>query len=553
MRLPDHYGYGALFAYSGVDGENFHGRDFVAVTMPSPVTLRFDANVPVTLSAPLPGGAAFTCVLSDLIIAEGFTAAFADGETVIGCSSVPPAVAAGEGGARKTDGDLTLISADGFVYALALSGERFAFCRAGNEPDARSKALRALALDLSARVDEILGYYRRLPPCPRPEYERLYYKCLAVNRVNVYSPQNGVPCRYTTPDRLPHRHMWLWDSMFHAMAIVRYDPALAKDAVRAVLACQRADGFIPHMMKSRADVSSITQPTVVAWALYEIYRRDGDLAFLRETAPAAAAFLRWFAENRDQNRNSVQEWYMNFDSVRCRCDESGMDNSPRFDVTEPVDAIDAVSFFVHDCLCLSGIFTILGDKTQASEFAARAKASADAANALLWDESVGAYTDRTLSGRLTGVLTPSSFLPMFAGFCPPRRAERLVRLLKDPEKFASPFPIPSVTRDDPAYGSDMWRGGVWLNYNYMVSAGLRRCGYEKEARALLEKTLECVNRRFLSTGAVFEFYDPEDKTDPWFLHRKGEQPTPPDYRVKMHAITDYNWSASFLLLMLFGD
>ena len=43
MRLPNHYNYGSLFAYSGIDGENLHKDDFVGMLMHQPVSVRFDA------------------------------------------------------------------------------------------------------------------------------------------------------------------------------------------------------------------------------------------------------------------------------------------------------------------------------------------------------------------------------------------------------------------------------------------------------------------------------------------------------------------------------
>ena len=101
-----------------------------------------------------------------------------------------------------------------------------------------------------------------------------------------------------------------------------------------------------------------------------------------------------------------------------------------------------------------------------------------------------------------------------------------------------------------ADGDDMWRGGVWLNYNYFLICGLRRYGYDALATSIKEKTLSAVNRWFEETGQIFEFYDPGDQTAPWRLNRKGPQPRVPDYRARYHAITDFNWSACFTLLLI---
>lgn len=552
MNLPGKYAYGCLFGMSGVDGVNNHADDFCGMLMPCPVTVRFDADISVSLHIPVDSETEFDYVLGDIIRAGGILLTFADCNTVIGRSeSVPEIYADGADpyAIRKTQ----IIAANDYYYALAADGDAFALYRAKSENEAVRGAKSALQIDIEAIEQSRLDYYRRMPPCPAKEYERLYYKCLSVNRVNVYSPQDGIDCRFTTPDRLPHRHMWLWDSMFHAMAISQYDTLLAKEAILAVLQCQRPDGFIPHMMKSREDIFGITQPQVIAWAVLTVFKKDSDIEFLRRCAPAIARFLDWFIINRDKNGNGLLEWDMNFDSGNCRCDESGMDNSPRFDVDEPLDAIDCSVFMAHDCACLAEIFRLTGDTGESEKYARIADETGKKINDMLWDEEQGIYCDRTLSGKLTGVLTCSSFLPMFAGICPPERAERMIKLLEDETKFGTEFPVPSIAHDHPLYGADMWRGCVWINYNYFIIRGLMRYGYNEKAKTLARITLEKANRWFKETGNIFEFYDADDKTAPWHLNRKGKQPETPDYRVKMHAITDYNWTASFLELIIAGE
>ncbi len=549
MKFPDFYGYGQLFAFSGIDGENSHDEDFAGMLMPGKISIRFEAPDAVTLSLPC-ADKEIDALFSDVIIAGDIKLLFYDRKTVLGFYAGNARIFSESGAQVTSEGGCSILEADGFCYCLLTQGGRFAFCRENSRALAIEFAKKKIGADIDCICEKRLDYYRRMTPCQYPEYEKLYYKCLSVNKVNVYSPQGGIDCRATTPDRLPHRHIWLWDSMFHAMAIAGYDTALAKDSIKAVLQCQREDGFIPHMIMSRADVSAITQPQVIASAVLSVYRKDSDTGFLSYCADKIAAFLIWFTENRDLNRNGLFEWKTDFANTRCRCDESGMDNSPRFDTTETLDAIDCSCFMAYDCRCLAEIYSILGEKEKSARFEALADETAKRINELLWDEETGAYTDRAFSGKTTGVLTCSSFLPLYAGICSEERAAKLVSLLRDKEKFASEMPVPSIARDNPLYGADMWRGCVWLNYNYFIISGLKRYGYEDLARSLAKTTLEKVNKWFELTGNIFEFYDAEDKTMPLYLNRKGPQPETPDYRIKYHAITDYNWSASFILMLL---
>ena len=118
---------------------------------------------------------------------------------------------------------------------------------------------------------ERLAYFENLPKCKISKYEKLYYKCLSVNKENVYSAEGEIPCRWTTPDRIPHRFMWLWDSAFHAMAFAEYNVEMAKDCIRSVLSMQEEDGFIANMMGIYGGFSNVLQPQVLAWATWKIY------------------------------------------------------------------------------------------------------------------------------------------------------------------------------------------------------------------------------------------------------------------------------------------
>ena len=168
----------------------------------------------------------------------------------------------------------------------------------------------------------------------------------------------------------------------------------------------------------------------------------------------------------------------------------------------------------------------------------------------MWSEEDGLYYDRLFDGTLTGVASPASFLPMFAGLCSQEQAKKMVEVLLDEKRFWTEMPIPSMPKNSPYYDIDMWRGCSWLNINYFIMLGLRKYGYIELAETLREKTLSAVNKWYEATGNIFEFYDADNRICPFHLKRKGEQPEKPDYREHVHSITDYNWSACFIELLI---
>ena len=53
---------------------------------------------------------------------------------------------------------------------------------------------------------------------------------------------------FTVPSGGRYPFQWFWDSCFHAIVWARIDPARAADELRSLLAWQRDDGFVPHVI-----------------------------------------------------------------------------------------------------------------------------------------------------------------------------------------------------------------------------------------------------------------------------------------------------------------
>ncbi|MBP5686612.1 MAG: hypothetical protein J6W87_02380 [Clostridia bacterium] len=549
LNLHDIYGYGQLFCFSGLEGETSVERAFIGVLMNEPITVRFHFDEAVILRIPLADSINFSAITGDMIDGENIFVAFYDKDTVVGKVSVMPTVLT-EGKSERTEENgeevittsagrffLTVKKEDGYFYFSFAFGKRGALLT---------------ERELNELKEKRYAYFKRLPKCKDAKYDKMYYKCLSVNKENVCSAEGEIPCRWSTPDRIPHRYMWLWDSAFYAMTFAQYNLEMAKDCVRSVLSLQRKDGFISHMMSPRGCISKVTQPQVLAWSVWAIYQNDKDKDFLREVAPAIAKFLVWTMKNRDKNGNGLLEWSDGDEGKDCKGGESGMDNSPRFDFDTEMDAIDFSTYLCNDAKYLSMAFEEIGDKQNAEYFASVHESVKEKINTLLWSETDGIYYDRLFDGRLTGFATPASFLPMFAGICTRAQADKMVRVLTDKEKFWTAMPIPSVPRDSEYYDLDMWRGCVWLNFSYFITVGLRKYGYNEIAEELRTRTLDSVAKWYNETGNVFEFYDADGKTHPLRLKRKGEQPETPDYRKHIHAICDFNWSACFTMMLING-
>lgn len=558
MPWPCRWGEGALFAFSGVDGETDALSGFVATLDREPLDLLWHTPRQRRLRLRVPGGAAIHVLTGDVLVADSvagpMSMAFSAWHTLLGqipAETVLDLLGPNGTAAEAAAPGLTLDrdSADGDVLALRREPGRFALAFGRTADEADSRARDALSSHSAPPVEARLAFLASAPRPAEPDRARLLLKCASVMKVNTLSAQGVFRQRWSTPDRVPHRDLWLWDSVFHSLGMNLLSPRLAWDFLASVLDTQSPDGRIPLKTVPDGRQSVFTQPPLLAWGVWRNYLALDDRATLVRALPALEAYLNWDCANRDANANGLLEWKSHPDAL-CRCGESGLDNSPRFDGGEPLDAVDFSVLVAHDMIHVARIADALGEPGKAREWSRRAAAMSATVHRELWDEADGFYYDRNLNGRLTGVRAVSGFLPLLLDDLPPGRAERLLAALRDPAHFAAPFPVPSLSVSHPSWSTDMWRGATWLNLNYLVIEGLKRRGYTDEAQRLAEVSIAHVRKYAESHGVIFEFYDAKDAVAPSECERKGPREGAYDIRGKVDAIRDYHWSAALTACLL---
>ena len=329
-RLPDIWGEGALFAFSGLDGATDTQSGFVATLGSEPYALLIHTPQRRTLRVDLPEQGVPRIVTGDVILVETtvdqLVVAFAAWHTLVG--SIPP-------GAQIILQDAivqqAVVIAESVHDTLVLvtQGKRFAIAYGATPAEARRRAEAGLTLELQQVVADRLAWHARLPALVDPVQARLLYKCFSVMKVNTLAPELSFADLWSTPDRVPHRYMWLWDSVFHSLAANRVYPDKAWLLLKSVLDMQQPDGMIPIQGSAEGwCAAGMTQPPLLAWGVWENYRHTGNRANLEYALPRLERYLHWNMLHRDRNRNYLLEWDIEENEL-CRSGESGMDNSPR--------------------------------------------------------------------------------------------------------------------------------------------------------------------------------------------------------------------------------
>ena len=366
------------------------------------------------------------------------------------------------------------------------------------------------------------------------DLKRSAYELLRDNR------RTTVGYQYTVPSQDHYPYQWLWDSCFHAIILAQFEPEAAKAELKALLSKQFENGMVPHIIYWTPGIlhlfrwgtegtSSLTQPPMIAYAAWEIHRRAPDRIFLESIYPKLLSYYRFLVEKRDPRDHHLVGII--------NPDESGEDNSPRFDA--PLGAPYDISYAAHlelrtklvdenrKCnfdaeLCMRNFFwvkdvlfnTVLVENlralgqiasllkhTDGERFAKlHADLVAKAMRESMFEEGVYWSTSGAGYEKLR-VATWTHFAPLFAGLYSTEEAENLVRVhLSNPDTFKAPFGVRTVSKQELSYRASgypngfSWRGPIWMVPHWFIHHGLLRYGFFAEAREIREKSVELLYR-----------------------------------------------------------
>lgn len=353
--------------------------------------------------------------------------------------------------------------------------------------------------------------------------------------------------QYTVPSPDSYPYQWLWDSCFHAIILTHFNISDAKKEILSLFSKQFDNGLMPHMIywdKSRPtafpvinwgkeDTSSITQPPMIAYVVWTIYQKDQDKSFVKKVYPNLYHFYRYLLTERDPHEKHLIG-IMN-------PDESGEDNSPRFDLPldlPPVQTLkdntkrrlklvaqnieckfDApfcmrnffwvkdVSFnsiMVANLRLLAKLTEKLGNDDDADYFTKEADAISLAMRRLMLDDDIF-YSTYGEAYEKIKVKTWAIFTPLFAKILSQEEAEKLVsNHLLNKNEFWTNFPIPTTSLDEPAFDPQgFWRGPTWIAINWFIYKGLLNYGFNDTAKKIKKSSLE-----LLQKSGFREYFNP---------------------------------------------
>lgn len=326
-----------------------------------------------------------------------------------------------------------------------------------------------------------------------------------------------------------------WDSFFAALMAATESPDLYRANIEAVLAGVDELGFVPNYFMAHGAASlDRSMPCLGAFAVWKTEQVAPDKAWLAGIYPRLRKWHRFWMRERQGKNKGLLAWGSNPEpkyefpqllpynpslqhTAKCAMYEAGLDNSPMYDdvpfnpETNTFELADVLlsSYYALDCEALANLAALLGREGEAKAYRREHAQMSERINATLWDEEHGIYCNRHWDGRYSSRWSPSSFFPMLAGVPSEAQARRLVEehLLNEKE-FWGTYPLPSISRSDPAFNdNDYWRGRIWGPFSYLLAEGLRRYRMDDVAAEFAKRSLHIFLRNWHEDGGVYENYN----------------------------------------------
>lgn len=339
---------------------------------------------------------------------------------------------------------------------------------------------------------------------------------------------------------------WSWDSWKHAVAIVKINPELAKNQIRAMYDYQNDKGMIADCIFRDPVVETHnwrdTKPPLSSWAIWEIYQSTNDVEFLKELYPKVVKYHNWWYKYRDYDKDGLCEYGSTDGSLIAAKWESGMDNAIRFDKCKIVDgsnysinteSVDLNSYLAKEKEYLSKIAKVL-KRPEHNKWNKEAITLSDRIRKGFYDKKTGYFFDIDAeSGQfLNDALGPEGWTPVWCEIATKEQAAKVVIHMLDTNKFNTKIPLPTIDVSHPAFDplNGYWRGPVWLDQVWFGIDGLKKYGFNKEAKYLINKVIQNCEGLIVPGESIRENYHP--------LTGKG-----------LNA-EHFSWSAAHLILLL---
>lgn len=313
------------------------------------------------------------------------------------------------------------------------------------------------------------------------------------------------------------------------------DPALAQGCLRNHIAHQTRAGHFPgHIYVSHANTKGFYH-TDIGRSLAELLLHHPDKQFIGEVDEPLRKLLGFYVRERDPEGFGLydvrdqfetgQEFTSRYFHSDERADMYGWEHKLK------LKGVDVTVYVYHLARLLEQLALLKEDTRAVRQYAELAARTRIAVREFLWDDERRFWFDYSTEKRsLSPYWVAVGFYPILSDLATDEHALAAAAHLDGADKFATSYPTPTVSTDDPNYSADPrwrgerancpWNGRVWPMVNshiaeVLYSLARRDESYRARVVPYLRRYIEMMH--YESSGAkdltrpnCFEHYHPGD-------------------------------------------
>ncbi|MDF1548175.1 MAG: trehalase family glycosidase [Bacteroidales bacterium] len=394
-------------------------------------------------------------------------------------------------------------------------------------------------------IDKVLSTKSALPDSS--VYQSLAVKCIETLMSNWRSPAGALKHNGIFPSAAYHGFygFWSWDSWKHATALSLFNLDLARESIRSMFDFQNEAGMVADCVYQDSTENNWrdTKAPLAAWAVWKIFEKSNDTAFIKEMYPKLIRYHNWWYTNRDVNKNGICEYGSTDGTLIAAKWESGMDNAVRFDNTKLLqssptawsmnqESVDLNVFLQKEKEYLGKMASINNKSEDAHDFFVESSELKEIINNYFWSENGDYFFDYNFETKKhINEYGPEGWLALWTGIADKDKAAKIKSLMMDENRFNTKIPLPTLDAANEKFNplKGYWRGPVWIDQLWFGIEGLKNYGYNAEAEQLRWKFLTNAEG-LLSDHPIRENYHPVTGQGLNAAH--------------------FSWSAAHILLML---
>jgi hypothetical protein len=418
-------------------------------------------------------------------------------------------------------------------------------------------------------------YFASVPnfTCDDPYLERYYWYRwygLRLMTVNVQAGQLPYPCVFEGPGAFRSQSAYSTQCISREAAWM-HDSSLARGSLQNFLNNQALnnqtrrdgqadDGSLPgHLYLWRHEWRFC--PADWGAAALQLFHLTDDRDFVRQMYPGLAAYSEYC--DRASDRENIGLYDLDQEQEQ---DESGQETSGRYQFVEteterpdkvqrklPLKGVDATCYLYHLQRALTYFARALGNE-DAAWWSEKADMTREAVRSLMWDRQSKIFKDvdpQTL--KQSPAKAAVGFYPFLSDIATSEHLTAL-RHLQDPQTFGTPFPVPTISADDPYFDAQAaWQGKrmnrpsngrVWPLTNSHIMDAL------SHAARTLDPNLKPLAVDFMQRFVRMMFHDGDPKRPNAYEHYSPNTGMPSLYR----GIDDYqqSWILDLILRHVVG-